>query len=122
MAAITITNGAHVGVGGTPAGFGQAANAGGDTFQNDGNTLLWVYNGGTSSITVTVTAQSAGPWDDTPKNETITVPAGEWRLAGPFAPQRFNNTNGQVALSYSGVTSVVVGAIKLPDPLKGTVS
>lgn len=40
-------------------------------------------------------------------------PAGESMLVSPFEPNRFNNSNGRVEVSYSDATSVTVAAIKI---------
>lgn len=98
-----------------------SAAGGGDTFVNDGKTMLHVKNGGGSPITLTITSQitsqdvpGLGPVDVA--NETYTVANGAERMIGFFSPSRFNNTSGQVAVGYSAVTSVTVAAIRLPVP------
>lgn len=90
----------------------QAASAGGDTFANDGNTLLRVTNGGTGAITVTVTAVQ--PCNQgVLHNAVANVAAGATADIGPFAPPRFNDSTGSAAVTYSGVTTVTVGAVRL---------
>lgn len=98
-----------------------SAAGGGDTFPNDGKTMLHVKNGGGSSITLTVTTQvtsqnvpGLGPVDVA--NETYTVANGSERMIGFFNPSRFNNASGQVAIGYSSATSVTVAAIRTPQP------
>lgn len=88
-----------------------AAASGGDSFINDGRTLLYVNNGGGSPITVTIDAkQIAGmPFTD----PTVAVANGTHKLIGPFPPRYFNDANGRVGVTYSGVSSVTVAAIKL---------
>lgn len=98
--------------------FGNA-NAAGDRMPNDARTFLWVKNGGGAPITVTITAQktsiSVGNFGTLAKsNGGGTVADGAEKLFGPFAPGAFNNGNGQVVISYSGVTSVTVAAVRLP--------
>lgn len=100
----------------TPAGVAEtltAAAAGGDEFPNNGRVFLVIANGGGGSITATVT---------TPKtvgglavaDQAITVGAGARVVAGPFDRDTFNNpANGRVAVTYSGVASVTVGAFRL---------
>lgn len=89
-----------------------AASATGDEMPNDGNTVCHVKNGSASSITVTINSQekcSQGFDHDL----TITVPASGERMIGPFSRTRFNNTNGNVEVSYSAVTSVTVAALSI---------
>lgn len=88
-----------------------AAAAGGDQFLNDGNVLIYVKNGGGSSINVTVTAPGT-PGGLTITNPVVAVPAGGEKILGPFPPQYFNNASGFVNLTYSGVTSVTVAVIQ----------
>lgn len=95
-----------------------AASAGGDTAPNDGRTFLLVENGGASSITVTVTAQKTslsvpGLGNVTKANVAQAIAAGDEALLGPFAPAVFNDINGNIDITYSGVTSVSVAAIRL---------
>lgn len=93
-----------------------AAAAGGDTIVNDdGKTILHVVNGGGASINVTITAQTTNASNNTfgsltKGNIVVAVPAGQQRFIGPFPKAAFNQTNGQVAISYSAVTSVTVAA------------
>jgi hypothetical protein len=86
-----------------------AAGAGGDTFANDGATLLHVKNGGGGSIDVTVdsTQQCSHGFDH---NVVVAVPAGGERVIGPFPTRRFGET---ASVSYSGVTTVTVAAVRV---------
>lgn len=89
-----------------------AASAGGDTFSNDGKTVLHVKNGGAAAVTVTV--DSVAPCNQgVDHNAVVSVPAGGERVIGVFPPGRFNTTAGQVAVSYDVVTSVTVAALKV---------
>lgn len=107
MAALTVIKPGHtegnMGTGDTPAG-------GGDTFVNDGVTMLRFTNTG-SQITVTVVAST----DAASKcshgfahDVAVTVPATTGDvIIGPFPTGRFNNpTTGAVSLTYSGVTGL----------------
>jgi hypothetical protein len=88
-----------------------AADAGGDTFSNDGRTFLHVKNGGGSAITVTI--DSVAPCNYGFDHDLqVTVNAGAEQIIGPFEPKRFN-TDGKVSVSYSDVTSVTVAAFRL---------
>lgn len=97
-----------------------AASAGGDVFDNpnDQSTFLYVNNAGAGAITVTISAQATsrdvpglGPM--TKANAGGSVTNGTVKLFGPFPAEAFNTASGQVAVSYSGVTSVTVAALRL---------
>jgi hypothetical protein len=91
-----------------------AAAGGGDSFPNaDGRTYFVVTNGGGSSITVTI--NSVTPCDQGADHDGGgAVANGTTRTFGPFQPRRFNNASGAIDVTYSGVTSVTVGAFRLP--------
>lgn len=95
-----------------------SASAGGDQFANPrGTALLHVRNGGGSSINVTLTAQQTirpgeGPFPTmTLANNVVAVGAGAERVIGPI-PSAFNDGNGNVQVTYSGVSSVTVFVIQ----------
>lgn len=91
----------------TPA----AAAAGGDQFPNDGDTLLYLFNGGGGNVDLTITAKYVD--GDLPlTDQVLSVLAGTARLVGPFPPRYFNDANGLVSLGYSGVVAVTVLAIR----------
>lgn len=96
---------------GTTPSFSNAA-GGGDTFDNDGKTYLHVKNGGAGSITVTINSQKQCD-QGFDHDLTVNINAGAEALIGPFPPDRFNDDNGEVNVSYSGTTSVTVAAFRL---------
>jgi hypothetical protein len=97
-----------------------AAAVGGDLLPNgEGDAFVHVKNAGVGSINVTAaivngsrTIEGFGAFSKS--SLVVAVPAGEERLIGPFPRGAWNNTSGQVALSYSGVTSVTVRAYRAP--------
>lgn len=98
-----------------------SATSGGDTFNNDDSerTFLHVKNAG-SQITLTIvtaktSVQVSGYGAVALADITVTIPAttGD-KMIGPFPGVRFNTSNGQVAITYSGVTSVTIAAVKVP--------
>ncbi len=89
------------------------ANAGGDQFLNDGKTYVHIKNGGGSAIVATFDSIAACD-QGFDHNEAISIPAGEERKIAPFGKPRFNDTSGKVSISYDDVTSVTIGAFKLP--------
>ena len=88
-----------------------SAAGGGDVFPNNGRTYLAINNGGVGQVTVTFTTQQtvAGL---AVADAQVTVEAGEIGIAGPFDTGLFNNGSNQVAVGYSGVTSVTVAAFQ----------
>lgn len=86
----------------------SAAAGGGDSFFNDGRTFLHVKNGGGGSINVTIDANVACNIG-TEHDLVVAVPNGQERMIGPFPTNRFLDT---VNITYSGVTSVTIAAIR----------
>lgn len=97
-----------------------AAAGGGDFFQNnEADVFLHVKNDDASDTTITVTAQDVvqavpGFGDLTKADAVVVVTAGEERMIGPFPKQAFNDSAGDVQVTYSGVTSLTVAAVRLP--------
>ena len=90
-----------------------AATSPSNWFPNTGRTYAHVRNGSASPITVTIdSVRRCDQGFD--HDEIVSVPAGGDRLLGPFPPERFNNADGRVTISYSAVTTVTVGAFNLP--------
>jgi hypothetical protein len=91
--------------GATPVAHAAAA---GDSFSNNGKTMIRVNNGGGAPITVTfddpnsslASAQQFNP------DVQVSITNGQSRIIGPFPPSRFNDTNGRVQMTWSATTSV----------------
>lgn len=113
MATLTVQTINHAGL--TPSF--TAAAGGGDEFVNTGNCFLYVKNGDTASMDVTVAnvkLSNYGKDDDV----VVSVPASSEEMIGSFPKWRFDDSNQKVQITYSAVTSVTVAAIKLdPDGL-----
>jgi hypothetical protein len=97
---------------------GSASTA--DVFANDGATFLIFSNANASSRTLTIAANDA----DKPGFGTIAVPDtvvtlpgsgtnGGRAIVGPFPPDRFNNSSGQVSYTLDDATGMSVAAVKL---------
>ncbi len=85
----------------------------------DGKTILVVSNGGGSPDTVGITVQNATQYNGagtplTASSVAVAVAAGERRVFGPFSPEIYNNTSGQITITHSFTTSVKILAIALP--------
>jgi hypothetical protein len=93
-----------------------AANAdGGHVVDNqaDRRMFLHVKNGDSGAHTVTVA--TPGTVDDLAISDLeVTIPAGEERFIGPF-PSSVYNSSGQVTVTFDGVTSVTIAALRLPN-------
>lgn len=117
MATLTVQNVSLDGLAFTTA----SAGASGDVFNNpnDERTFFYVSNGSGGSINVTFTAQgtsvNASGYGTVDISDTVVAIAnGAAEMVGPFPSSRFNNSSGNVAVSYSDNTSVTVAAIRLP--------
>lgn len=89
----------------------SAASGGGDTVRTGKSTFLHVKNGHSSPQTVTVatpgTASGLAIAD-----LAIAVPNAGERMIGPI-DDIFRGANGQAAITYSGVTSLTIAAIRI---------
>jgi hypothetical protein len=89
----------------------QAATAA-DQFANTGHQLLYVKNTDGSAHTVhialgqTVDGITVGPRD-------VVVPAGAERWIGPFPPTQYNDGGNMVQLTYTSITGMNVGVMKM---------
>lgn len=100
----------------------SAAAGGGDQADNsDGKTFLHIKNGGGGSVTVTVAEQVSGTTVEDPSlgkltkaSATKVIGAGAEAFFGPFKKLGFNDTNGMIQITYTGVTSLTIAALKLP--------
>lgn len=93
------------------------AAGGGDSFANTGKEFLYVENTDASSHTVTVSAQLSSTTDKqygklSKSDVSVAVPAGEFRLIGPFAPSAFNSS-GSASITYSAATGMKVAVLTL---------
>lgn len=96
-----------------------AAAGGGDKFLPSKDTFLYVNNGGAGAITVTVATPNEVPGlpDVGQTDVSVSVPAGAARYIGPFPYEFFSNSaDGLADITYSGVATVTVAAVKLNKP------
>lgn len=95
-----------------------SAAGGGDVFPNDGKTVLVIFNDDSSASEVTITAQDTTAFAPgfgavTKASVTQDVEATSVDVMGPFPTSAFNNASGQVAVTYEGVTSMTVAAVRV---------
>jgi len=71
--------------------------------------FIAIINGDSGSHVVTLKRGSGKTIDgSTLPDPTVTVAAGKTMLIGPFPPGYYNDGNGQVGVTYDGVTSVKI--------------
>jgi len=99
----------RTGTGLTPAY--TSCSGGGDVFPNAGNEVIHIKNGHSGAQTVTIVSQSTVDGLAV-ADRAIAIPAGEERFIGPFPQGTYNNSSGQVELTYSGVTSLTIAVLK----------
>ena len=88
-----------------------AATAGGDTFMNNGQTVLHVKNGSAASIDVTVASAitcNRGFQHDL----VVAVPIGE-KMIGPFPAYFTDPATGLVNVAYSASATITVAALDI---------
>ncbi|HET6528955.1 MAG TPA: hypothetical protein VFG39_09430, partial [Balneolaceae bacterium] len=88
----------------------QAADSAGDSFVNDGKTILHFVNDDAVEKMVTVESVSKCNFGFD-HDLTLTVPATSELKAGPFPTARFN-ADGKVTIAYDDVTSLTVAAFQ----------
>jgi hypothetical protein len=90
-----------------------AAAGGGDKVAPSDRGYLHVRNGSGGSITVTVDVPGTTKYGQNTPNVPVAVAAGAEKIIGPFPADLADPTDGLVAITYSGVTSLTVAAITL---------
>lgn len=92
-----------------------------DVFSNDGNTYLLFLNSNASARTLTIAGNGFskpgfGEISDADATETNTIPGsgtnGGRHITGPFPPDRFNNSSGQVSYTLDNATGMTVAVIR----------
>lgn len=91
----------------------ESAEEDGNFFDNDGRVYLHVFNDSGGALVVTI--ESEQDCDQDFDHDPIpNIPDTATVLIGPFPVRRFNNSNGQVDVSYDELEGVEVAAIRLP--------
>lgn len=91
---------------------GTAASGGGDEFANTGREALLVTNGSGGDITVTAVTQQTVDGLAV-ADMAVVVPAGEARILGPWPTGTYNDGDGMVQITYSGVSSLTVDLLRI---------
>lgn len=99
----------------------SAAASGGDDFvcADDQRHFVEMDNEDASSHTLTIaaqrsTAQQSGVGDVAVSDISVAVAAGARGLVGPITSAYIRSSDGKVEMTYDAVTSVTVGAFKVP--------
>lgn len=113
MATLTVQDLKRTGLAPTYA----AASAGGDKFAPSKDTFLHVKNGSAGALTVTVVTPNSLIPDVAIADVAVSVPAAGERMIGPFPYEHFaNSADGLCDITYSGVTSLTVAAVRINQP------
>ena len=91
-----------------------AAAGGGDKFTPSATTFLHVKNtsGGALTVTVTSTYVPAANLTTTHAAVSIDATTGD-TMMGPFPYELFAASDGLAAITYSGVTNLVIAAVRV---------
>lgn len=92
-----------------------AAAGGGDAMACGPANFLYVNNGGGAPITVTLVVPSAlVAYGEVISNRAVSVTNGTFKLIGPIIANLYQDpTTGLCTITYSGVTTVTVGAFAM---------
>lgn len=90
-----------------------AAESGGDTFVNDGRVILYFKNTNATTRTITIVTAATILGSLSIGDVSVSIAQNEEKIVGPFPVRYFNNSSGQVSISYSGVTNLTVAAIQV---------
>lgn len=80
--------------------------------RNDGKTFLRVVNGGGSTCNVTI-ATPGNVAGNAVADRVVSVAAGAEQNIGPFPTGVFNDSNGDINVTFDFVTSVTLAALHL---------
>lgn len=98
--------------GATPTRHGSLATTDQYKFRNNGNTRILCIKTGAGACTMTmvtpVTVQGRAVTDDT---VVIAATTGDV-VAGPFAPSVYNDSNGDMTVSFSEITGLTVAVVQ----------
>jgi len=85
------------------------------TLENNGRTLLLVYNGDVGAHTITITGVASPTNYGSAPTISSSIGAGEIWLFGPFNPAAYNNSSGVVAIGLTTATSIQLAGLLLPQ-------
>ena len=80
--------------------------------RNDGQTFIRVVNGGGSPAVVTI-ATPTKVGGNAIADRVVSVAAGTEQNIGPFPPGIYNDSNGDINITFDFVTTVTIAALHL---------
>lgn len=90
----------------------SAADVAGDDFYNDGRIILLIRNTNATTRAVTVdTGNTAGGINIV--NLQFNIAQNQEIVYGPFPPRYWNDSQGKVKITYSGVTDLSVALLRI---------
>lgn len=90
-----------------------AASVGGDKVRPNSNGAVLVRNADASPHTVTVVVPGNTKYGQADPDVAVVVAAGAFKLIGPLPQDLADPTDGLVAFTYDGVTSVTIAAVSI---------
>lgn len=91
----------------------NSCGASGDTFSNNGRTIVLAKNTGASAATVTLAAtQTVTDASLSVPDLAVTVSTSETRVIGPLPKATFNNSSSKVSMTYASSSSMTIGLLK----------
>jgi hypothetical protein len=94
----------------------SAADVSGDSFPNTGRTYVIYENSSGGSLDASVDAPAVDNFgfSGNALDVTLTIPAGQTKLFGPFPENRHNDANRRVQVTYpGGVTGLKIAVLAL---------
>ena len=91
----------------------SAASSEGDTFLNNGKVLVYAKNanvGASRTITINSLVDCNQGFDH---DITVTIPQSSEEMVGFFETDRFNNSSGQVSMTYDDESDLTIAAIRI---------
>jgi hypothetical protein len=82
------------------------------SFDNSGQELIVIKNGGAGPITVTIDIPFVVDGQAV-EDRTVTIAAGATKVIGPFNRATYNQTDGTVHLDLSDTASVTIGVVQM---------
>lgn len=97
----------------TPTNIGTLSTSDTYQFKNNGRMLIhWLKDGAAECVATIVTQKTVD--DQAVGDRTVTIPAttGD-KMAGPWSPDIYNNSDGEVEVTYSNIAGLTHAAIAL---------
>lgn len=89
----------------------DSAAGGGDQFANDGKTMYMLVNGSGGIIVATFVTQATKDGLAVADRD-VNVPATDSAWVADLDPNVYNDTDGNVQVTYDGVASLTVAAVR----------